>query len=151
MKNSDVMDYLLKTPNRTPLTIMSQFTKALENKYHDFEDVPIMKEKTSRNILIYLAYHNGAPQRDLARITQTKNATITSVLGKLEERGLVVRRNNEFDMRSIRVFITKKGLEVEGKIEKILKDMEAKVTKGLSPREIRDLEYMLEVMLNNLF
>ncbi|MEU5695329.1 MarR family transcriptional regulator [Actinosynnema sp. NPDC020468] len=60
----------------------------------------------------YLVEHPGAIQRDLAQVTRTSPASVSSLLQGLERRGLVERRTEPGDERSKRVFATPTGAEL---------------------------------------
>ena len=68
-------------------------------------------------VLGYLAQSPGAIQRDIARITRTSAASVSSLLQGLERRGLVERRTEPGDERSKRVYATAAGAELIGGFE----------------------------------
>jgi MarR family transcriptional regulator, repressor for mepA len=57
----------------------------------------------------YLAQFPGVIQRDIAQLTGTTAASVTSLLQGLERRGLVERRSQDGDARSKRVYATPAG------------------------------------------
>jgi len=57
----------------------------------------------------FLVENPGAIQRDIARMTRTSAASVSSLLQGLEARGLVVRRTEDGDERSKRVYATAAG------------------------------------------
>jgi len=59
----------------------------------------------------YLVQNPGAIQRDIADITRTSAASVSSLLQGLERRGLVERRTDG-DERSKRVYATAAGIEL---------------------------------------
>ena len=63
-------------------------------------------------VLGYLAQNPGAIQRDIAQVTRTSAASVTSLLQGLERRGLVERRTEEGDERSKRVYATEPGAQL---------------------------------------
>jgi MarR family transcriptional regulator, repressor for mepA len=63
-------------------------------------------------VLGYLVESPGAIQRDIARITRTSAASVSSLLQGLERRGLVERRTEGGDERSKRVYATPAGAEL---------------------------------------
>jgi MarR family transcriptional repressor of mepA len=60
----------------------------------------------------YLVQNPGAIQRDIAEITRTSAASVSSLLQGLERRGLVERRTEPGNERSKRVFATPAGTEL---------------------------------------
>lgn len=63
-------------------------------------------------VLGYLAENPGAIQRDIADVSRTSAASVSSLLQGLERRGLVERRTVPGDERSKRVHVTPAGLEL---------------------------------------
>jgi len=62
-------------------------------------------------VLGYLVQNPGAIQRDIAEVSRTSAASVTSLLQGLERRGLVERRSDGDD-RSKRVYATTEGAEL---------------------------------------
>jgi len=60
----------------------------------------------------YLVANPGAIQRDIAQLTRTSAASVSSLLQGLERRGLVERRSEDGDSRSKRVYATREGAEL---------------------------------------
>ena len=63
-------------------------------------------------VLGYLAKNPGAIQRDIAELTRTSAASVSSLLQGLERRGLVERRTQDGNERSKRVYPTPDGVEL---------------------------------------
>jgi DNA-binding MarR family transcriptional regulator len=63
-------------------------------------------------VLGYLVKNPGAIQRDIAEVTRTSAASVTSLLQGLERRDLVERRTESGDERSKRVYATPAGVEL---------------------------------------
>lgn len=63
-------------------------------------------------VLGYLTQNPGAIQRDIAEVSRTSAASVTSLLQGLERRGLVERRTEGGNERSKRVYATAAGTEL---------------------------------------
>ncbi len=63
-------------------------------------------------VLGYLVQNPGAIQRDIAQMSRTSAASVSSLLQGLERRGLVERRTEGGDERSKRVYATSTGTEL---------------------------------------
>ena len=61
-------------------------------------------------VLGYLVQNPGAIQRDIAQISRTSAASVSSLLQGLERRGLVERRTEDGNERSKRVYPTPDGV-----------------------------------------
>ena len=60
----------------------------------------------------YLEQNPGAIQRDIAQISRTSAASVSSLLQGLERRGLIERRTEDGNERSKRVYATPSGVEL---------------------------------------
>jgi MarR family transcriptional repressor of mepA len=60
----------------------------------------------------YLVQNPGAMQRDIAKVSRTSAASVSSLLQGLEGRGLIERRMEDGDERSKRVYATTAGSEL---------------------------------------
>lgn len=65
-------------------------------------------------VLGYLVQNPGSIQRDIADVTRTSAASVSSLLQGLERGGLVERRAMEGDERIKRVYATPAGAELTG-------------------------------------
>ena len=63
-------------------------------------------------VLGYLVQNPGAIQRDIAEVSRTSAASVSSLLQGLERRELVERRTDDGNERSKRVYITTSGSEL---------------------------------------
>ena len=63
-------------------------------------------------VLGYLVQNPGAIQRELAEVTRTTAASVSSLLQGLEARDLVERRTEDGNERSKRVYVTPAGAEL---------------------------------------
>jgi DNA-binding MarR family transcriptional regulator len=63
-------------------------------------------------VLGYLVQNPGAIQRNIAQVSRTSPASVSSLLQGLERRGLVERRTDPGDVRSKRVYATPAGSEL---------------------------------------
>lgn len=71
-------------------------------------------------VLGYLVQNPGAIQRDIAQISRTSAASVSSLLQGLERRGLVERRTDEDNERIKRVFATPGGSELIAGFERAM-------------------------------
>jgi DNA-binding MarR family transcriptional regulator len=69
------------------------------------------QSRGSRKLMRILAAHSGASSRELADMMDIRPSSLTEMLNKLEESGLVVRTRDEKDMRVVRVSISELGAE----------------------------------------
>ena len=100
-------------------------------------------------ILKLLWEADGRTHSEFAAALHVQPATITNILNRMEEAGLVERRSDPDDRRVWRVFLTLAGREVESKVREALGRLDEEVVQGFSPVERTDLEgYLLRVRDN---
>ncbi len=91
----------------------------------------------------YLAENQGAIQRDIARMSRTSAASVSSMLQGLERKGLVERRTEPGDERSKRVYATPAGAELIAGFEEAMAAADATILAPLSPEEHAQLDALL--------
>ena len=86
-------------------------------------------------VLDYLKDHDGTSQKDIARGCHIEPGTLTTLLNRMEEAGLVERRMMNGNRRSLYVFLTDKGKEQLELVTAAFTEMEAEAFRGLSETE----------------
>jgi DNA-binding MarR family transcriptional regulator len=87
---------------------------------------------------------------ELAELVQQVPATMTGIVDRLAQRGLVSRSPNPADRRSFRITLTETGAELVNKIISQKKNHLASFAATLSPEERCNLITMMERMLDHL-
>lgn len=93
-------------------------------------------------VLGYLQQNPGAIQRDIAAMTRTSAASVSSLLQGLEKRGLVERRADAGNARTKLVYATPTGIELIAGFEDAMLALDDTLLAPLSPDEratLRDL------------
>ena len=93
---------------------------------------------------------DGVTQLDIVRFTGFKPPTISIMLQKMENAGLVTRRPDEYDLRAMRVYISEKGLEEYKKAVRVIKTVEDKLLKGLDREETAAMVETMKKIKDNL-
>ncbi|WNV86260.1 MarR family transcriptional regulator [Umezawaea sp. Da 62-37] len=91
----------------------------------------------------YLVQNPGAIQRDIAEMTRTSAASVSSLLQGLERRGLVERRTEPGDVRSKRVHATPEGVELIAGFDTAMTDVEETILAPLDQDERAALHALL--------
>ena len=101
-------------------------------------------------ILYVLWEHGMLPFSDVGKYTSLAKTTLTSMIDRMEENGLVERIPDKEDRRQVYVSITDKARKYRQKYNKVSDEMNALFYKGFSAEEIQQLEKMLERIIANL-
>jgi len=92
----------------------------------------------------FLEQNPGSIQRDIAQMTRTSAASVSSLLQGLERRGLVERRTEEGNERSKRVFATPAGTELIAGFDEAMAATEDTILAPLDATERETLHSLLE-------
>ena len=88
-------------------------------------------------ILDYLKDHNGANQKEIAAACHIEPGSLTSVLNRMEEKGLIERRILDGNRRTFYIFMTEEGARLKDVVEANFLTIEEKVFKDI-PKEEQD-------------
>ncbi|WP_417680575.1 MarR family winged helix-turn-helix transcriptional regulator [Roseibium sp.] len=101
-------------------------------------------------LLATLSGGDGMTVGALARIGLYNQPTTTKIIDRLEESGLVERRQDEKDRRKALVFITSEGRSVVDDLLGAAKAHEARVTASYTPEEMATLKRVLRTLISRL-
>ncbi len=89
------------------------------------------------HILALLAHRSSANVADLHRGLAHKRSTLTSILDRLTERGLVTREVGKTDRRTFLVTLTARGRKLARRVSRHLSDLERDVVRRVSAADIK--------------
>ncbi|MGO8961666.1 MAG: MarR family winged helix-turn-helix transcriptional regulator [Streptosporangiaceae bacterium] len=91
---------------------------------------------SEQNVLAVLA--DGRPRAvgELAAETGTRPTTLTSVLDRLERKGLIVRELNPADRRSFRIALTAAGRRTATTVQAAVRELEQTALASVSTRDL---------------
>ncbi|WP_254786044.1 MarR family winged helix-turn-helix transcriptional regulator [Curtobacterium sp. MCBA15_008] len=101
-------------------------------------------------VLGYLQRTPGAIQRDIADITRTSAASVSSLLQGLERRGLVERRADAGNARTKRVYATDEGIALIAGFEDAMVALDDVLLAPLSEDERTTLQALLQKVTADL-
>lgn len=101
-------------------------------------------------ILYVLWKEDNLPIVELSRRTALAKTTLTSMLDRMENNGVLIRSYDKADRRQIRILLTEKAKALSGKYEEVTAMMTRLFYKDFSETEIMTFEHLLERILNNL-
>ena len=86
-------------------------------------------------VLDYLGLHDGSMQKDIAYGCQIEPATLTGILERMEEKGLIERRKLKENRRSSYVYLTKSGKEKAKMVAEKFIEIEEAIFEGIDKKE----------------
>lgn len=103
-------------------------------------------------VLDYLGLHDGSAQKDVAAGCQIDPATLTGLLARMEEKGLIRRGTREGDRRTQYVYLTELGRHKHQQVRQTFSRLEAEVLSGLDEPQrqalIQALHTVCETMID---
>lgn len=101
---------------------------------------------TEAHMLSYLVPYGPCPVSELVRVFGAKHSTMTSILDRLEQRGLVERKTNPSDRRSFLVGLTRKGQTTAAKVNELAAEIEREIGKRVSARELEGFRAVMKAV-----
>ena len=101
-------------------------------------------------VLDYLKDHNGASQKDIARGCHIEAGSLTSILNRMEEKGLVERRMLHGNRRNSYVFLTEKGEELRNLVTESFESIENEAFQGISDEDKEQFMKIFSKIYENL-
>src|SRR6266487_6640516 len=103
-------------------------------------------------MVLYLLYYDqdGLTINTISQRRGLDAPTITGVVKRLEQSGLVERHHDRTDRRVVKVYLTEEGRDIMRFLPDVVRDFNAMMTQGLSEDEKRDLQAKLQRMIVNV-
>lgn len=101
-------------------------------------------------VLDYLKDHNGSSQKEIARGCHIEAGSLTSILNRMEEKGLVERRMLHGNRRNSYVFLTEKGEELRNLVTESFESIENEAFRGISDEDKEQFMKIFSKIYENL-
>ena len=101
-------------------------------------------------VLDYLIDHEGSDQKTIAACCEIEPATVGSILLRMEDSGLIVRRQKNGNRRSLYVSLTDKGYQAALQVADMFRTVETDALAGLSADEAATLQALLFKLCTSL-
>lgn len=101
-------------------------------------------------VLDYLKDHDGASQKEIAAGCFIEAGSLTSILNRMEEKGLIERRMLNGNRRTFHIFMTESGKKSQKLVEKAFVEIEEAAWKDISPEEAETFMKIYHKIYSNL-
>ena len=101
-------------------------------------------------ILDYLKDHDGSNQKEIAKACFLEAGSLTTILNKMEEKGLIERRILNGNRRSFHIFMTEDGKKKQQLVSQAFAKIEEKALSGVSAEEYQQFFAVYEKIYANL-
>lgn len=127
---------------------ISRISRARVRENCDLDGV--MSQPGARLVLSLLAVEDGRSQRQIVDESHLRPPTVSVIVKKMAEEGLVELRADEEDLRVIRVYLTSEGRKADREGIERIRAVDAKGLSGLSEEETKSLMSLLGKIRDNL-
>ena len=139
-----------KEIDENPVKLCHDITRLSRAKAREVNIDGVMSQPGARLVLSVLAVNDGVSQREVVEMTHLKAPTVSVILRKMEDEGMVERKRNPSDKRETRVHLTEYGKEVDMRGIAKIKETDALALRGLESDEYELLMKLLGKMKDNL-
>jgi len=101
-------------------------------------------------VLCCLWQEDGLPTSSIGEQLQQVGGTLTGVLDRMEERGLVYRERDRRDRRIWRIWLTDAGKEFQDVLPPIAVELREQALKGFSEDERERMSQLIDLAISNL-
>ena len=129
--------------------LLAQFAQAYRSLQEAFMD-QIALHRSQAMVLCKLFVQDGITQSEIAQQLSVQGATVTDMLQRMEEAGLVSRRRDNDDNRLVRIYLTDAGHEKERSIMEQFLQLESYIFAGFDEGERLSLRQLLNRSLDNM-
>lgn len=121
-----------------------------KNLNKDLEDIDLTGMQAHVLIYLYKNRKNIINQRDIEREFELTNPTVNGILNRLENKRFIKRVVSLNDARNKEIMITDKSISLIAEMKKKAKNMENKMTSGITKEELDTFYQVIKKMFNNV-
>ena len=134
-----------------PVKLCNEISRLFRSKMRGSNDSEgVMTQPGAHLVLSVLAVKDGITQLDLVNATHLRAPTVSLILKKMEEEGIVARLRDENDARAVRIYLTEHGKKIDSEHIKSIKILDTEALDGLDEGEKETLMVLLTKIRNNL-
>lgn len=101
-------------------------------------------------VLDYLKDHDGSNQRQLAYGCRIEPSSLTALLNRMEDTGLIERRKKDGNRRSYYIYMTEKGRNCQIRVAEEFQKLEEKAMRNISKEDLQLFQKIFLQMYHNL-
>jgi MarR family transcriptional regulator, transcriptional regulator for hemolysin len=143
------MDMLRPSNNREFAFILNDVARLLRT-YADYRAAQFGMTRAQWAVLVRLDLYEGLNQSELAEMLDLQPITLTRLLDKLCDSGLIERRPDPDDRRAKRLFLTRAARPLLEQLAALGEETMANTLEGVEPAQVEQMVSQLEVVRDNL-
>lgn len=101
-------------------------------------------------LLVVIHEHGGLSQAGIAKMLNVKPASLTTMLQRMESRGLIERRQEGRDCRSLHVYLTDEGQREVERLYKVMCEVAGEAYRCLTEEELEQYYQLVKKINQNL-
>lgn len=101
-------------------------------------------------ILDYLKDHDGSSQKEIAKGCFLEAGSLTSILNRMEEKGLIERCILNGNRRTYHIFMTELGKKCQQRVDETFNEIEKHALLDISKEEFEEFMKVYHKIYNNL-
>ncbi|MBE6588733.1 MAG: MarR family transcriptional regulator [Ruminococcaceae bacterium] len=144
------MENKRRCPHPTPPMLVNEISRLFQGQMKAYDLEGVMSQDSARLIMRELAHEDGVSQLQLTRLTHLKAPTVSVVLKRMEDEGLVMRVQDKTDQRMVRVLLTERGRAHNRRVFERLKTLDGRLMEGFDEEETKLLLGFLMRMRDNI-
>jgi DNA-binding MarR family transcriptional regulator len=100
-------------------------------------------------VLMFLAHHEYINQEYISKFFLIDKGAIAKTLAKLEEKNLIIRKENPENKRENIIVLSEEGKKIQHHMKASLDEWNTAFMKGLSENEVAELDRMIRIVSAN--
>ena len=133
-----------------PVKLCHDISRLTRAKVREAQIDGVMSQPGARFVLGFLAANDGVTQRKIVEATHLRPPTVSVIISKMQDEGMVRIEQNPNDRRQTIILLTERGREVDAGVVEKIKEADALALEGLSENEIETLMCLLSKMRDNM-
>ena len=133
-----------------PVRLCHDISRLTRAKAREAHIDGVMSQPGARFVLAYLVENDGVTQRAIVDATHLRPPTVSVIISKMQDEGMVTIEQNPLDRRQTVVLLSERGREIDAEVVSKIKETDALALEGLNSEEIETLMRLLNKMKNNM-
>ena len=135
----------------TPVKLCCEISRIFHTKLRESGQVEgVMSQPGAGLVLSLLATGDGLSQKDLVSATHLRAPSISVIIKKMADEGIVRIENDRDDLRMTRIYLTDHGREIDASRIARVKEFDAVAHASLSEDEMQTLMSLLSRIRSNM-
>ena len=139
-----------KGVEENPVKLCHDISRLTRAKAREAHIDGVMSQPGARFVLGFLAANDGVTQRQIVDATHLRPPTVSVIISKMQDEGMVAIEQNPLDRRQTLVVLTEHGKDVDAEVVAKIRETDAIALEGLTPDEIEALMILLAKIKNNM-